>query len=751
MKNKIATLLLALAGIIAPLASRADVIWYEGFNYNPPVGGSYNLTNVSLGVWTNFSGSGNHDMLLPANSRLEVSTTGNAVTSRADDDCRFMAVTNNSQFTNHVQVVYASFTVTCTNLPSALGSYFASFYNPKSGTGGGYFGRVMAFTGNTTVPNTWRLGVAANGIATNAPGGGFPVDLALNTPYQIVEELDPVTLDAASIWINPINVNNTGQASTDPLYTSGDSIGAATSVPVTAYAFRQASSFGNGFWVITNLCLATTFAEAMTNIFPTNAYSPKIVYQPVGVTNFPNSSFNLAVVANGQGLASLTYQWRKNGVNFSNPNGNSYILPFSNVSASAGTNDYDVIVTTPYGLSATSSVATVAIDTTPQPPIFVTQPISTNLYQGLNAIFTTTVATPGNAAFTWYSNNVVITAGVSSSQYASSLELDNITTANAATFKVAVTNDVFPTGIVSSNATLTVKVPAAVSIAYLHQLVDKTTWQATNVPPSIAYVATGIVTTYTNITTGDTASYYLQDGTGGINIFVTGGSSGTAGFFRPQLGDVVTFVGVVSSLTSGLELYADATAGSAFPYTSFTVLSNNIAGLPAPRSIGFNILTNVPYANTNLGGLYVQISDVHFGVNAGIVLSTTANNFVGVTNSSGQAFNLFFPYLDLDVAGQTLPSYAYTINGQVYSLGGLVTNEIVVTRWSDVVTSLPAPIPLTANFSGGTATFTWSDASFLLQDSTNVLGPYNTITGAVSPFVTNTTSHPTLFFRLVHP
>ena len=74
---------LLLFSFLAAVSVRADVIWYEGFNYNPPVSGSYNLTNVSLGVWNNFSGSGFHDMLLPANGRLEVSTTGNAVTSRA--------------------------------------------------------------------------------------------------------------------------------------------------------------------------------------------------------------------------------------------------------------------------------------------------------------------------------------------------------------------------------------------------------------------------------------------------------------------------------------------------------------------------------------------------------------------------------------------------------------------------------------------------------------------------------------------
>ena len=56
-----------------------------------------------------------------------------------------------------------------------------------------------------------------------------------------------------------------------------------------------------------------------------------------------------------------------------------------------------------------------------------------------------------------------------------------------------------------------------------------------------------------------------------------------------------------------------------------------------------------------------------------------------------------------------------------------------------------------ANYSSGNMTFTWGDSSFVLQDSTNVLGPYNTIPGAMSGFITNTSDHPTLFFRLYKP
>lgn len=685
MKKTRLKLLLALLALAAPLWAQADLIYYEGFNY--PNG---NITNDSLTIggttysmiWSNFSGSGLHDMIVN-NGHLEVSTTGNAVTSRADDDCRFLALTNNSIYTNTVQMLYASFTIICTNLPNGPGSYFASFYSNSKG----YCGRMLAFTNGTVLPNTWRLAVSGNSSsATTAPAnGGYPLDLALNTPYQVVEELDPVTLDAATIWINPIDVNQTGLSSTETHYTSSDSFGFATTTPVNSYSFRQASSFGNGFWIITNLAVATTFAEAATNVWATNALTPVIVLQPVSVTNYPGSSFNLSVLADGQGLGELDYQWRENGAPFSNPGGDTNILPFASVPANSGTNVYDVVVTTPYGLSVTSSPVTVAINTTPAPPAFTQKPANIAVYQGQNAIFTASVLTPGNPMFTWYSNSVPITAGVNSSGYTSTLEIDNVTSANAASYYVAVTNDVYPTGIVSPVVTLSVKVPAAVTIGYLHTLVDPNSFQATNTPPSIAYQVTGIVTTYTNLTTGDTSSYYLQDASGGINIFVTGGST-----FRPQQGDVLTFTGVLSSYTSGLELYADATAASAYPFTSFIDWSNNIAALPAPRPISYAVTqTNKAYANTNLGGLLVQISDVHFGTNAGTMTSTTANTTVTITNSAGQPFNLFFPDLDADVAGQTLPNYAYTVSGVLYSQGGVVTNTIVVTRWADIVTNPP--------------------------------------------------------------
>lgn len=742
MKRAIFQTLLVLTALATPLLARADLIYYEGFNY--PDG---NITNTSDNVWVNFSGNGFHDMLV-ASQKLQVSATSSTLlgpngetSGRADDDYRFLSLTNGSIYTNSVQLLYASFTVICTNLPNGGGSYFASFYSSSKG----YCGRLMAFTNGTVLPNTWRIGVTGNTLSTNKADGGYPVDLALNTPYQVVEELDPVTLDAATVWINPLNIYQTGLSPSETRYTSSDGFGFATTTPVNAFAFRQASSFGNSFFVVTNLTTATTFAEAATNIWATNAVPPVIVRQPNAMTNFVGAPFTLSALADGQGLGNLTYQWLRNGSPYPNGNGTNTLYVSSAETTDSG--NYTLVVTTPYGLSVTSSVTKVLITAQPAPPSFVAEPASQSLYSGQNVIFSTTVVTPGNPSFTWYSNNVVVTVGQSDNGNGSSLELDNVQASYAATYKVAVTNDVYPTGIISTGAVLTVKVPASVSIAYLRSLVDPVTYQATNIPPSIAYQVTGIVTTYTNLTTSDTSSYYLQDATAGINIFVTGGST-----FRPQQGDVLTFTGVLSSYTSGLELYADATASSAFPYTSFTDLSNNIAGLPAPISIPYTVLDNPNNANYNLGGSFVKISDVYFGTNAGTVLSTSANTTVTVTNSAGQPFHLFFTDLDLDVAGQTLPAYASSVAGILYSANYVVTNTLVVTRFSDINTNLlPVPAPLGIGYTAGTLTFNWTNSTFVLQASTNVVGPYTTITNAASGFATNTASAPTMFFRLYHP
>jgi hypothetical protein len=78
--------------------------------------------------------------------------------------------------------------------------------------------------------------------------------------------------------------------------------------------------------------------------------------------------------------------------------------------------------------------------------------------------------------------------------------------------------------------------------------------------------------------------------------------------------------------------------------------------------------------------------------------------------------------------------------------------SVMVTKWADINTNLPpVPIPLNLGFAAGTLTFNWTNSDFVLQTATNVAGPYSTVTGAATGFTTNTSSGPTMFFRLYHP
>ena len=728
-------LALTLPLLLAAWSARADLIWYEGFNY---ADGS--LTNVSSGLWIRSSGTANPSDMYVKNKMVEVSATGGTV-SRQDDCYRKLALTAGSPYTNGVQVMYASFTVICTNLPNGAGSYFATFNNVSAG----FFGRIQALTNGTVLPKTWRLGVSANASATATKV--YPVDLALNTPYQVVAQWDPLTLVGVTIWINPIN-------SSDPSATSTDGVGSGNVNPINSFLFRQASSFGNSFFQITNLAMATTFAEAATNVWATNAVAPAIAYQPAAITtNFLGASgVSLSAVANGQGFGSLTYQWQVSSspantspADVSGANANILTVDTSTL----GNFYYTLKVTTPYGLSTTSSIAKMAIVTPVGPPTFVTQPVSQTNFSGATVILTTSVLSPGTPVYTWYSNNVVVTTGQADSGMSSSLTIAPATT--TATYKVAVTNETVVNGIVSTDAVVTVNPIQAKSVAFIRSLIDPVTLQANST--TTPYSVTGTITTYTNLTTGDTSSYYLQDGTGGINIFATFGST-----FRPAQGDQVTFVGYQQSFSSGLELAANLVTQT---YTGGTINSSGNP-LPVPVVIPFNYtnITSAAFIATNLAGSRVTLQNAYFGALAGTTISNTVNQNVTVTNASGTPFVVSFYFLDRDTATQTLPTFASSITGVL--VGNVTNYTVAVTKFSDIVAaSVPVPpIPLTVSKSGNVLTFSWTGASFNMQSQTNTLG-VGLQTNSSSWFnypdtsnplnVTIDPANPTVFFRLIKP
>jgi hypothetical protein len=638
------------------------------------------------------------------------------VPRRQDDVHRNFAIAAGSPFTNSVQPIYAAFTVNFTNLPAVGGAYFAHFYTNSSTFNGRIWGLVLS---GPHITNAFRLGISGGSAA--AVNKVFPQDLATNIDYHVVAEIDAAN-QASYLWINPIN-------QTDPSIFSSDTTGFAANLIVNAFAFRQATGFG-GFTTISNLTLATTWDEAATNSFSTNATAPIIVTQPLGRTNFVGDNFDVTVLAAGQNMTTFQYQWRKDGGNITNPNGNTNVLSLANAQLTdAG--GYDVIVTDGSSLMATSAVASVTISNVTFPPVITTQPATnTVVYTHQSASLGVGAYPNSGISYAWYttnsgsvSGNPQITGDGTFSITISDIQPSNNTTG---AYYVVASN---PFGSVTSVlARVSVTAPPSVSIAYLRSLVSTNlnngNLDATN--STSLYTVTGIVTTYTNLTTGDTASYYLQDSTAGINIFTTFGST-----FRPTLGDVVNFIGFLSTFQGTLELEADLQNN---PATGGTILSNNIAALPAPQVIPYNVTNNNALTDLTLEGRYVMLTNVYFGTNAGALTPTNASGNVSlyiVTNAVGQKFYLAVAQIDPDTANQTLPSFAYSIRGALTQNTNDAIKpgyQIAVSKWSDIVTDAPPAPTITAAHAGKSTTLGWDsvpyDYSYTVLAAPTNTGPY---------------------------
>jgi len=499
MKKTLLTTMLLSA--LATLSVRADQIWYDGFNY---VNGPIVVTGTNADGSTNWIHTGNATAsdAFVNNHKLEIAATGGSPVNRAEDVQRKLAITAGSPYTNlnFTTLWYASFTVNTTNFPNGPGTYIGHFVDiPASG----FKARVHALTGVNTgagptnfnrLANTYRLGISgAAGLATAV----FPVDLATNVDYQVVVEWDPANTFNAKLWLNPLSIN-------DPFVKAVD-VTSAQLAP-TAFGFRQASGFGNYFGTVSNLSVATTFDEAATNVWRTNAASPVIVYQPANATNFVGDAVNISGVASGQGLGSMTYSWLKNGSPIANGNGNSNVFGIASAAISDSGN-YQLIATTPYGLSVTSSSAFLWVTNPPVPPTIATQPTTNNVvYSHQNLTLHAVASGPPVITYQWYYNNGFANGANVTGADTDTLSITDIQSGNGTvgSYYLVASN---PYGSVTSKvAVVTLTNVPSVSAAYLRTLVDTAGFTATN--SAALFQVTGVITTLTNLTSANTASYY---------------------------------------------------------------------------------------------------------------------------------------------------------------------------------------------------------------------------------------------------
>jgi hypothetical protein len=627
-------------------------------------------------------------------------------------------------------VVYASFIASANYVPAAgAGTYFASFDNadtnnpPQVYTNGFDFrGRISEIGATNVYPNTTRVGSCFQWGIANAAGdpaqGGLPsilfvpIDAVKNIDYQIVVKYD-IDNAQATLWVNPASESDTGNMA-GPTTDFGAVVNG-----LAGLLFRQRT--GGGTVDIRDVVVGTTFADVMTNVA---SASPVLIANTFNtVTNYAGNPALLEVFATSLGGGPLSYQWYQVSGGVTNPvGGNSQTYLVSSLSGT-DTGSYFCAITNSGGqgaLSPSSAKFYISVNTTPTAPSFTSKPAaSTNGTVGGSLSLAAPAAGTGPLTYTWAFNGKPLTDGqpvtgnpgdasVVSGSQTPNLTIGFMSTNETGTLTVTVTGGVAPAA--STSVALTVNPARAVSIAYIRSLEDTNTWQVADTG-SIFVVSNAVVTMFTNVTGGTTASYYVQDASGcGLDLFVTGDAS-----FRPQMGDLVSFGGTLSMYNNAIETYPN--------------------GYP----------------------------------------TTTGNKNLYVTNNSPGSvpLNVFLPGgTDTDLNNQTVQRFAYTITGVMAQFkSGAYANsgyELYVTRFGDIVTNPPPQVTdLKATVAGSDVVLTWTAVpytidtrgaySYTVLASPDVVGPYLPLaslafsTSAASFTHTNALSGTQMFYRISSP
>ena len=587
---------------------------------------------------------------------------------------------------------------------------------------GDFFGKVFALTGtNLCLPGCFRLGVSAS---ASTPNQVFPVDLATNTYYQVVVEYDATLagLDA-TLWVNPIGAGDTSVI-------TGDTVTASLQgKTLQAFAFRQGATFGNFFCSITNLATATTFSEAATAVWPTTPVAPTVVYQPQGISSFVGVSNALSLVANGQSVASLTYQWRTNGVNIANPLGNTNFFSFPSPQTTDSAT-YDCVVSNPNsGLSVTSSPAVVSFTVNPVPPTITMNPSNTTVYVDQTATLTVAATGAGPITYQWnYNGGPIINAT------SASLSIPLVESANGTTggYECDVINQYgtshSKTGIVS------VITAPVTNIGYLRTLVDGTFFLPTNT--TAYWTTTGTVISRTNMTTDANDECFIEDGTGGISVFVGGGQT-----FRPNIGDSVTVTGPLGQFDSLLEFELSATD----PSTKF-VINGSGNPLPAGPVLPLNFTNSVAYGGISNAirlyqGMRVTFTNVYFPAADGVA-TFAGNSSYTMSNANGATLTLFVYSGFTNLIGTVIPPFCYTISGPMsFFLTATAADRSSGFQFEpsdpalDFITTPSSPVTVSESYANGTNVLSWTavpyNYSYTVLASSSVSGPYTPLTAGI--------------------
>ena len=264
--------------LLSAILSDAALLLSDSFSY--PDGP---LVTATGSPWTTYSGT---------SGQVKV-VAGRIYLSKANSEDVQATLAGQPYAPASSAVLYVSFKINYTNLPSSSGGYFAEF---KDG-GTGFRARIFAQTAGAA-SGAFRIGIANAG---SSPAAVFNADLLTNTDYTVVARM-AVSNVVSTLWLNPSAETNAGVTATDT----------ASAATITSYGFREDGSSGTiGNFFVDDLRVGTTFSDVVTNA--PMLERPAIVSQSqnLTVTNGANVTFNVSAT----GTPALNFQWQCNGTN----------------------------------------------------------------------------------------------------------------------------------------------------------------------------------------------------------------------------------------------------------------------------------------------------------------------------------------------------------------------------------------------------------------------------------------------------
>ena len=209
-------------------------------------------------------------------------------------------------------ILYASFVVNFSLVPTSGGDYFAHYKD--TGTIN-FRGRVFS-SAQGAVAGQFRLGVA-NTAASIGTNGLHPTFLTTNQTYKVVTRYN-VGTDETTLWINPSSEGSAKVTATD----------AATAITADSFALRQNTGIGN--FTFDDLKVGTKFADVSDVVA---SYSLKVaksgpdvvVFWPTAATGFTLQSATDLTLSNWVNVGTApTVVGSENFVTNTSPAGNAF-------------------------------------------------------------------------------------------------------------------------------------------------------------------------------------------------------------------------------------------------------------------------------------------------------------------------------------------------------------------------------------------------------------------------------------------